>query len=229
MTVDCTQSISDSELANRIRHSFNVLEQCLTKYTPDQIAVAFNGGKDCTVVLHQYSVVLHKKFANLTKKPTLNALFIHNKQQFENVLEFVNKCVKDYDINLIQIDGRIKDALYQLKSSHPNIQCVIMGTRFTDPHSSNLNDFSLTDPTWPEYMRCNPILNYSYKHIWGYLKEFNVSYCSIYDQGFTSIGDKEKTIRNAKLKYQNNDTGLIDYKPAYLLDDETSEREGREQ
>jgi len=228
MTVDYMQLIPDSDVANRIRHSFNVLEQCLTKYTPNQIAVAFNGGKDCTVVLHQYSLVLYKKYPHLNKKPLLHGLFIHNKPQFDNVVQFIDECVKRYEIDLIQIDGRIKDALNQLKSSHPEIQCVIMGTRSTDPYSSNLDDFSPTDPTWPEYMRCNPILNYSYKDVWTFLREFNVPYCPMYDQGFTSLGDKERTIRNARLQYQNDDTGLMEYKPAYLLDDEISERDGRE-
>ncbi|UJR33752.1 hypothetical protein I4U23_021179 [Adineta vaga] len=229
MTVDYLQLITDTELNAKIRHSFDVLEQCLTKYTPDQIAVAFNGGKDCTVVLHQYSLVLRKKYAHLNKKPTLRALFIHNKPQFDEVLQFINKCEQNYEIDLIEINGWIKDALFQLKSSHPEIQCIIMGSRLTDPHSSNLNDFSLTDPTWPEYMRCNPILNYSCKNIWTFLRTFNVSYCPLYDKGYTSLGDKERTIPNANLQYYNSATGLVEYKPAHSLDDETSERYGREQ
>jgi FAD synthetase len=222
------QIMPESNLTNKFNHSFNVLEQCLTKYTPNQIAVAFNGGKDCTVTLHQYSLVLNKKYSNLNKKPTLRAIFIHNKPQFDNVLQFIDECVKYYNIDLIQIDGQIKDALNQLKISHPDIQCIIMGTRFTDPYSSSLNDFSPTDPTWPEYMRCNPILHYSYNDVWKFLREFKVPYCQMYDQGFTSLGDKEGTIQNIKLQYQNNDTGSIEYKPAYLLDDEMSERHGRD-
>ena len=228
MTVDYLQLIAESTRASKIRHSFDVLEQCLAKYTPDQIAVAFNGGKDCTVVLHQYSLVFNRIYAHQNPKPPLHALFIHNKSQFDTVLQFVDECVKYYELNLIQIDGRIKDALFQLKISHPGIQCVIMGSRFTDPYSSSLNDFSPTDPTWPEYMRCNPILNYSYGDVWTYLKEFKVPYCQMYDQGFTSLGCKERTIRNIKLQYQNDDTGSIEYKPAYLLDDEMSERDGRD-
>ncbi|CAF1417021.1 unnamed protein product [Rotaria sordida] len=228
MTTDYIQPIPDSYLGNKIRHSLNILEQCLTKYTPNEIVVAFNGGKDCTVVLHQYSLVLHKKFPYTNRKPLLRALFIHNKPQFDNVLQFIDESVKYYHLDLIRIDGRIKDALHQLKYSHPEIQCVIMGTRSTDPYSSGLNDFSITDPTWPAYMRCNPILNYSYKDVWTFLTEYNVPYCSMYDQGFTSIGDKQKTIQNVKLQYTNVNTGVVEYKPAYLLDDEVSERDGRE-
>lgn len=228
MLIDRLQKIHDTKLANRIHHSFNVLEQCLSKYTPNQIAVAFNGGKDCTVVLHQYSLALNNKSSHTDTKPPLHALFIHNKSQFDSVLQFIDESVKHYDLDLIQIDGRIKDALFRLKSSHPEIECIIMGTRSTDPYSSNLKDFSPTDPTWPEYMRCNPILHYSYNDVWKFLREFNVPYCSMYDQGFTSLGDKEKTMQNARLQYQNEVTGLLEYKPAYLLDDEDSEREGRD-
>ena len=228
MVVGYVQFIADSHRAEKFRHSFDVLEQCLSRYRPEQIAVAFNGGKDCTVVLHQYSLVLKKINAERQENGRLNALFIHNKPQFDNVLEFIDQCVKFYELNVIQINGLIKDALFQLKHSHPDIRCIIMGTRFTDPYSSSLNDFSPTDPTWPEYMRCNPILNYSYNDVWAFLREFKVPYCQMYDQGFTSIGDKEKTMRNVRLQYQNNDTGLIEYKPAYLLDDEMTERDGRD-
>ncbi|CAF1614044.1 unnamed protein product [Rotaria magnacalcarata] len=229
MTVEYLSLIRGSDLAEKVRHSFDILEQCLTRYSPNQIAVAFNGGKDCTVVLHQYSLVLNKTFAQTTsKKPLFRALFIHNKPQFESVLQFIYESVKHYELDLIRIDDRIKDALSQLKSSHPDIQCIIMGTRLTDPYSSDLRDFSPTDPTWPEYMRCNPILNYSYKNIWTYLRKFKVSYCSMYDQGFTSLGDQERTIPNIRLQYKNHDTGLMEYKPAYMLEDEISERDGRE-
>ncbi|CAF2330220.1 unnamed protein product [Rotaria sp. Silwood2] len=229
MTVDYLPLIHDSDLANKIHHSFNILEQCLTKYTPNQIAVAFTGGKDCTVVLHLYSLVLHKKFSQSNKKPLFRAVFIHNKPQFDDVLQFIDESVKRYDLHLIEIQGLMRDALNQLKSTHPDIQCLIMGTRLTDPYSSNLKDFSPTDPTWPAYMRCNPILNYSYKDVWTFLTKFDVPYCSMYDQGFTSLGDKETTAKNPRLLYENADTGLMEYKPAYLLDDGISEREGRVQ
>ncbi|CAF3859218.1 unnamed protein product [Rotaria sp. Silwood1] len=227
MTVDYLPLIPDSDLVNKIDHSFNVLEQCLTIYTPNQIAVAFTGGKDCTVVLHLFSLVLSKKLLHSNKKPLFRALFIHNKPQFDDVLQFIDESVKRYEIDLIKIQGRMNDALNQLKSTHPDTQCIIMGTRLTDPYSSNLMDFSPTDPTWPAYMRCNPILNYSYNDIWIFLRKFDVPYCRMYDQGFTSLGDKETTIKNPKLLYKNNDTGLMEYKPAYLLEDEISERDGR--
>ena len=67
-------------------------------------------------------------------------------------------CIFRYGLELIQVSGSIQDALSQLKSSHPQLKAVCMGTRHTDPHSSNLEPFSPTDGDWPDYMRVNCIL-----------------------------------------------------------------------
>jgi hypothetical protein len=63
-----------------------------------------------------------------------------------------------YGLELIQVSGSIQQALSQLKSSHPQLKAVCMGTRHTDPYSSNLEPFSPTDGDWPDYMRVNCIL-----------------------------------------------------------------------
>ncbi|CAF0937679.1 unnamed protein product [Didymodactylos carnosus] len=75
-------------------------------------------------------------------------------------------------------------------------------------------------------MRCNPILHYTYNDVWKFLRHFQINYCTMYDQGFTSLGDKDLTIKNIKLKYQT-ENGLEQYKPAYMLDDEVSKGDGR--
>ena len=44
-----------------------------------------------------------------------------------------------YDLEPINIDGRIKEALKELKVTHPGISAVLMGTRRSDPYSGNYN------------------------------------------------------------------------------------------
>lgn len=80
---------------------------------------------------------------------------------------------------MVQISGGIKEALSELRISRPELKAVCMGTRRTDPHSGiiimlclinsdmghyvgyfavGLEAFSVTDGSWPDYMRVNPIL-----------------------------------------------------------------------
>jgi len=99
-----------------------------------------------------------------------------------------------------------------------------MGMRRGDPGSQNLEPFTLTDPNWPQLMRVNPILEWSYSQVWAFLLKHNVPYCSLYDQGYTSIGSRSTTTRNSLLKDPNNPSL---YLPAYTLIDKSAEREGR--
>jgi FAD synthetase len=109
-----------------------------------------------------------------------------------------------------------------------------LGTRRTDPDGVNLSDFSPTDNNWPAFMRINPILDWTYHDIWLFLTKLKVPYCHLYDLGYrkkevclkvfryTSLGSMSKTKRNPALLKPDGS-----YDPAYMLQDETKERDGR--
>lgn len=91
----------------------------------------------------------------------------------------------------------------------------------------HLDSFSPTDPGWPTFMRILPILNFSFHDVWLYLKEFDVNYCRLYDEGYTSVGWEGNTFRNPKLRTVD-DHGVVIYKPAYMLEDSDDERTSRD-
>ncbi|ORZ24087.1 Phosphoadenosine phosphosulfate reductase family-domain-containing protein [Absidia repens] len=82
----------------------------------------------------------------------------------------------------------------------------------------------MTDSGWPEFMRVHPIIDWTYKDIWDFLLRLRIPYCSLYDEGFTSLGSMENTHPNPNLA-QEEDQGK--YKPAFMLTNDSYERCGR--
>lgn len=71
-------------------------------------------------------------------------------------------------------------------------------------------------------MRINPLLDWNCSNIWEYLLKNHVPYCSLYNFGYTSIGNMNNTVPNPHLKIGDNK-----FLPAYELVDDTLERAGR--
>ena len=98
-----------------------------------------------------------------------------------------------------------------------------MGNRSTDPWSDKLQPMCKSSEGWPDFIRVFPILDWSYHDVWTFLKALDLSYCSLYDVGFTSLGEKHNSRLNPKLKVDGEENFL----PAYLLEDGNDERDSR--
>ncbi|CBY43642.1 unnamed protein product [Oikopleura dioica] len=215
----------DSQLGEKVRKAMDVIEEAIEKYG-DGLSLAFNGGKDCTVLLHLYFAALKKNKSS----SRIKSIYIESdkSEMFEEMDEFLEISHKRYDVDVISTNGEIKEALFKIKRSNPSIGAIIMGTRFDDPHGKYLKDFSPTDTDkgWPEYMRVNPILTWDYTDIWGFLRKLYVPYCILYDRGYSSIGPKSKTFPNPDL-VSKDALGKVIVKPAYTLVNNELERSGR--
>lgn len=171
------------------------------------IALAFNGGKESLIVLHQ----------NINNK--IIVFTVEDPNDFTEISSYVNYIEKLYNISIIRYTD-LKYAISDLKIRYC-CDTIIMGNRSTDPGCENLEIYSQTDDSYPKIIRHNPLIKWTYSDVWNYIDENKLPVCSLYERGYTSIGNKLNTYPNYLLF-----TGCS-YSHAKYLEDHNSERIGR--
>lgn len=223
LSVSLTQVfIKDLTYNSHILQSIRYIEESLDKYGPDALFLCFNGGKDCTVLLHLVLMVLKTKYPNYTKQ--MYCMYVQNLNPFDEINSFIKIISQRYSMEIVTFQGTIKASLEKVLAEN-RLEACFMGTRRTDPYSEHLETFMMTDKDWPQVCRVSPILDWSYHDVWDYLVRFKVPYCTLYDEGYTSLGSKHNTVKNPELLYTIN--GEEVYLPAYKLLDGSQERNGR--
>ncbi len=66
------------------------------------------------------------------------------------------------------------------------VQTIVLILHYTCI-AGHLDSFSMTDPDWPQFMRVNPILDWSYSDVWQFLRSLSLPYCSLYDRGWVNF------------------------------------------
>lgn len=221
-----SKKVDHTVLNQKIKHSISVIEKCLRdRSNNNQTCISFNGGKDCCVVLYLfYACALRMGY-----KFPINVLIINIKHSFPEMDFFIDSQIKSFykqSLNYIIFDDTsksLKECLCDLKESNKEIDSILMGTRRTDSsYFKTMQEFAPTDKDWPEYVRVNPILDWSYSEIWYFIRLLKIPYCSLYDNGYTSLDNSTNTVRNKGLLKPDGT-----YLPAYMLENGELERESR--
>ncbi|KAG4101825.1 hypothetical protein H8356DRAFT_1654586 [Neocallimastix lanati (nom. inval.)] len=221
----------NTPFSEKLKETVEIIDEAYERY--GVFGFSFNGGKDCTVLLHlltaglyRYAVRHPEIISPNEDLPKIPTVYIMNSFPFPEIDDYIKEANDLYDLDIISISEPMKEALKIFLDKIPEMKAISVGVRSTDPYSEHLQPFTPTDKGWPDFMRVLPILNWDYNDIWTFLLRLNVPYCCLYEQGYTSLGGTNNTIKNPALKIET-DTGEEKYEPAYKLKDGSLERMGR--
>ena len=178
--------------------------------------------------------------------PRPRVIYFNNKDEFPEVLDLLQDTVGLYDLDMLAFTegvsfgeglqylvdrnfapgkngrshyGQNNEAVH-LPPPHP--LAFILGTRSNDPNAGSQGIYAPSSHYMPPFLRVNPILNWSYGQVWHFLRTFQLPYCKLYDDGYTSLGTVKDTLPCPALKKDNDE-----YWPAFMLRDWDQERAGR--
>ncbi|KAJ4807647.1 phosphoadenosine phosphosulfate (PAPS) reductase family protein [Rhynchospora pubera] len=221
-----TAESSDRRLQTKYRRAVYVIQRALALYPFHQVAFSFNGGKDSTVLLHLLRAAYYLLHPDGNPNCPIRTIYFESPSAFPEINSFTFQTASSYGLLLETIHSDFKSGLEQLLAQKPT-QAIFLGTRIGDPNALGQDQFSPSSPGWPPFMRVNPILDWSYRDVWSFLLTCKLDYCTLYDQGYTSIGSIYDTVPNALLAVSHASAPNLTFKPAYMLLDGRLERAGR--
>ncbi len=154
--------------------------------------VCFSGGKKSTVLLH----LIKRAYEG-----TLNVLHVDTTVEFDNIYLYIEKMRKLWRFNLvrerrgniedIRIAGNREECCRKLKTEplenaieKYRIDCLFAGrTRDEKEGGRFVSEGN-------DHYGVHPILHFTERDIWDYIRKYSLPYCSLYDQGYRKLDCK---------------------------------------
>ncbi|CAM9196499.1 unnamed protein product, partial [Discosporangium mesarthrocarpum] len=248
---DRIQACADPQLKGALHDSLKA--HALRLYGADRLIGSYNGGKDAVVIMNLHRAAVAKYSLEQGRLFRTHLIFFNNAREFPEVQRLVHETVKDYDLSLATYDcGFVKGLTQCMEERGGGCFGFVLGTRKGDPNCGIQTSFTPSSDWMPPFMRVNPILTWDYGQVWTFLRLFNLPYCSLYDEGYTSLGVMDDTFPNPALRRKGLVQGIDtssqnregdgdgdkegngegdgkygEYYPAYKLSDWSLERAGR--
>ena len=178
------------------------------------------------MILHLLRAARHAHAVKSSNREKPKCIYFDASDDFGEVRTFVRDTCEaladELAVEPVAPDVGYVDGLKKLVSdAKPRALAFVLGTRQGDPNCGDQKPFEPSSEWMPAFMRVNPILDWSYGDVWSFLRTFDLPYCSLYDEGYTSLGSVSSTKRNPALLSNE------EYKPAFMLEDWSLERAGR--
>lgn len=211
--------------------ALRVISQCFESHAAEEVGVSFNGGKDSVVMLW----LLHDAIG-VDKLRALKLFMFAEADEFEEMVAFRDAVLASLGLTLRTMPQElgIKGGLQRLHDDD-GVRAVFLGTRQDDPDGKyQKSSIEKCTAGWPNVVRYCPVFTWNYAQVWSYILRREVPFCSLYRDGYTSLGSKMSTRRNSHLAVVAGDAVSATsgaepslFRPAWELADGAFEREGR--
>ncbi|KAI9374731.1 hypothetical protein BJX61DRAFT_532180 [Aspergillus egyptiacus] len=235
------QDSFEAAAQRQTRISLDVIAQAVCRFKLTELALSYNGGKDCLVLLIILLAGLHPllpleegQAQELQQFSEIPAIYSRPGNSFPEMEEFVDWSSRVYHLDMARYtmdkSTTLKSSFEDYLARHPSVKAIFVGTRRTDPYSENLTHFDRTDGGWPDFVRIHPVIDWHYAEIWAFIRALRLQYCTLYDKGYTSLGSMSDTLPNPELLvegHRHTTEANMHHKPAYELINDADERKGR--
>jgi len=210
--------------SEKVEKSIKIIRETEWLYGKNNIGIAWTGGKDSITLLH----LVRSAYKGDIPFKVIN---IDTSAKFKEVYDFRDKVAKEWNLDLVILKNgnaekiiksaeSFEECCYYLKTKILNegirtygIKALMTGIRW-DEHVARVNDKYFSERE--EHLRVNPILHFTERDIWEYIKRNDVPYCALYDKGYRSIGcvpcTEPTTLISAERDGRNQDKETIMYK-----------------
>ncbi|TFK42376.1 hypothetical protein BDQ12DRAFT_676104 [Crucibulum laeve] len=91
---------SNDPLAPIVKEALDVIDECLDTHGQEGTSISFNGGKDCTVLLHLYAGALARRLSPSEAMKPIPALYIPVPSPFPALEDFIEESAQTYNLDL---------------------------------------------------------------------------------------------------------------------------------
>lgn len=210
-------------LVHLVKDSCDIIHNVVAEHPLSKIGISFNGGKDSVLMMELLLKAEGEEFFSNT-----TTFVLDETDEFNEMAEFRDHYMKKRlpKAKWVHIPalGGLADGLWTVKERF-DIDVVFLGTRSSDFSGKYLS--GPCEPTtagWPSMLRVCPLFHWTFHDVWEYTLTNKVMYCSLYNDGYTSLGSQSTTIKSPALKRENGE-----YLPAWMLPTDSAqlERAGR--
>ncbi|MCL4427417.1 MAG: phosphoadenosine phosphosulfate reductase family protein [Deltaproteobacteria bacterium] len=191
------ESESLALLKQKTSLSIEIIKEAYDRYG-DKIGIAFTGGKDSTVLLDLTRNVFQGKIP-------FKVITIDTSVEFPEIKEFIEKLKSSWGFELSTYSNNealkqkypvakdkadccnnLKTLPLKLSIKDLHLKALMTGIR-KDENEARANEVYFSKRKDPHHFRVHPLLHFTEKDIWDYIKLNNLPYCPLYEQGYRSI------------------------------------------